>query len=203
MTEEFNTLEEYAKTVKTCIENSIHDHQMAADSKPIVIYATPSIAYAKEQEHFANGTNVGPLITFYQSGISFPPEQMMGAFFRLNIKSDEGNYSIRAPLIAEIKYTVTISALTELQADMFTAQLVMATPPTRPYYTFLKGQYVLIKGDEPRNVGSVEVGENKEKVSKRELTLTIERAYLQYDIKDLSAGTIYPDEYFVNSEVIK
>ena len=200
MTEEFNTLEEYANTIKESLENILHDYEMASDSKIKVLYATAPIAYAKEQEYFANGSNVGPLITFYQSGIEIKKEEQLGAFFMLPVQSKMGNYLLRAPLICNIKYNVTINALTELQADMICSQIMMATPFTRPYYTKLNGQFVLITSDEFTNSGSVEVGENKDKISKREMVLTIDRAYLNYDIQDLSAGTIYPDEFFSSED---
>lgn len=191
MTEDYNLLEEYSNCIKECLEHVTHDHQMATDSKVLVLYATAPIAYAKEQEHFANGSNVGPLITFYQSGIEIPHEQQMGAWKYLPVVRDEGNYMFKAPVICRIKYTVTINALTELQADMLQAQIMQATPFHRPYYTKFNGQFVLIESSEPTNLGSVDAGGNTEKITRRQLTLTIDRAYLYYDIKELNAGTIH------------
>lgn len=199
MTEEFNTFEEYAKCVLECLKISTHDYQMATDSEVKVIYATAPIAYAKEEEHFANGSNVGPLITFYQSGIEIDHGVQMGAWKYLPVRRNEGNYILRAPIICKIKYTVTINALTELQADLLCAQIMQTTPFHRPYYTKLNGQFVLIESSEPTNVSSVEVGENTDKISKRELTLTIDRAYLNYDIKELNAGIISPNK--INEEI--
>ena len=79
MTEEFNTLEEYAKCVYDYLKIVSHDYQMASNDSVRVVYATAPIAYAKEQEHFANGSNVGPLITFYQSGIEVDHSSQMGS----------------------------------------------------------------------------------------------------------------------------
>lgn len=194
MTEEYNKLEEYANCVQDCLKNSVHDFQLAADTPVTVIYATAPIAYAKEQEHFGNGGNIGPLITFYQSGIEVPPEQMMGQWKRLPVQRSSGNYLLRAPVIATIKYTVTISALTEAEADLLCLQIMQSTPKNRPYYTKLNGQFVTIWSDEFNNVGSVDVGENKDKFSQREITLTIPRAYLDYDIKELNVGMITHEE---------
>lgn len=192
MTEEFNTLEEYANCIQECLKNSTHDFQLALDTPITVIYATAPIAYAKEQEYFGNGGNIGPLITFYQSGIEVPPEEAMGGWKILPVQRKSGNYLLRAPIICRIKYTVTISALTEAQADMLCVQIMQACPFNRPYYTKLNGQFVTIVSDEFTNVGSVDVGENKDKISKREMNLTIKRAYLNYDIKELNAGMIIP-----------
>lgn len=190
MTEDFNTLEEYANCIQECLTNVVHDYQMSDDMAPIVIYATAPIAYAKMQEHFANGNNIGPIITFYQSGIEIDNSVQMGAWKLMPVQRDSGNYLFKAPIICRIKYTVTINALTELQADMLQVQIMQATPFHRPYYTKFNGQFVLIESSEPRNLSSVEVGENKDKVSQRELTLTIDRAYIHYDIKELNAGII-------------
>ena len=192
MTNDFITLEEYALCIKECLENVLHDEQMAVDEIPLVTYATSSIAYAKLQERFANGQNIGPLITFYQSGIDLIQEQQMGAWKWMTVTRDTGNYQMRAPVVCSISYTVTISALTERQADMLQAQIMQATPFHRPYYTKLKGQFVLIETTEVSNLSSVDVGDNKDKVSQRQITLKIDRAYLDYDYKELYAGTISP-----------
>jgi hypothetical protein len=192
MTNDFITLEEYALCIKECLENVLFDHQMADDEKPLVTYATSSIAYAKLQERFANGQNIGPLITFYQSGIDLIQEQQMGAWKWMTVARETGNYQMRAPVICSINYTVTISALTERQADMLQTQIMMATPFHRPYYIKLKGQYVLIQNTEVSNLSSVDVGDNKDRVSQRQIILKIDRAYLDYDYKELYAGTISP-----------
>lgn len=190
MVNEFNALEEYANCIYECLKNITHDYLMAKDSEIRVMYATPSIAYAKWEEYFGNGSNIGPLITFYQSGIEVKDNETMGAWKYLPVVRDEGNYRLRAPVICNIKYTVTISALTETQADLITTQIMTMCPENRPYYTKLNGQFVLIKSSDPTNVGTVDAGENKDKVSQREITLEIERAYLNYDIKELNSGLI-------------
>jgi len=191
---DFNTLEEYALCVQNCLKICSHDDLMAKDSRVIVLYATAPAAYAKMEEHFANGENVGPLITFYQAGIETPADYQMGAWKYLPVVRKQGNYLYRAPIICRIKYNVTVCALTEAQADLLCTQIMQATPFHRPYYTKLNGQFVTIRSDEPHNVGSVEVTEGKDKFSRRELTLTIERAYINYDIKELNAGVIYPSD---------
>ena len=168
MTEEFNTLEEYAKCVYDYLKIVSHDYQMASNDSVRVVYATAPVAYAKEQEHFANGSNVGPLITFYQSGIEVDHSVQMGAWKFLPVQRKEGNYLLRAPIICQIKYTVTINALTELQADLLQAQIMQTSPFHRPYYTKLNGQFVLIESSDYTNVSSVEVGDNADKISKRE-----------------------------------
>ena len=191
MTEDFITLEEYAKCVQKCLTNIIHDYQMAKDEQPIIMYANAPVAYAKTQEHFKNGSNVGPLITFYQSGIEIDKSQQMGGWKNIAVERQQGNYLYRAPIICSINYTVTINALTELQADMLQVQIMQATPFHRPYYDKLNGQFVLIESTDCRNLGTVDTGENKDKIVKREITLKIDRAYLNYDINELNAGTIY------------
>lgn len=193
MLNEYNSLEEYANCVLQCLKNITHDYLMAKDDEIMVMYATPPVAYAKWEEKFGNGGNIGPIITFYQSGIDVKDNETMGAWKYLPVRRSEGNYRLRAPVICSIKYTVTISALTETQADLIITQIMTATPENRPYYSKLNGQFVLIKSSEPTNIGSVDAGENKDKVSQREITLTIERAYLNYDIKELNAGLIQFD----------
>ena len=194
MNSEYIQLEEYAKCVQKCLENVLYDHQMADDEKPRIVYATAPIAYAKIQEHFKNGSNVGPLITFYQSGIEVDHNVQMGAWKIMPVIRSKGNYLFRAPIICRINYTVTINALTELQADLLQVQLMQATPFHRPYYTKFNGQFVLIESTDFRNLGSVDVGENKDKITQREISLFIDRAYLYYDIKELNAGTIGPNK---------
>lgn len=193
MTEDFITLEEYAKCIQKCLVNTLHDNQMAKDERPVVVYANAPIAYAKVQEHFKNGSNVGPLITFYQSGIEVDHSAQMGAWKNIPVVRKEGNYLYRAPIICKINYTVTINALTELQADLLQVQLMQATPFHRPYYDKFNGQFVLIESTDYRNLGTVDVGENKDKIAQREVILTIDRAYINYDIKELNAGSIAPN----------
>lgn len=190
MTDEFNTLEEYAKCVLEYLKNVTHDYQISKDDRVKVVYATSPVAYAKAQENFLNGSNSGPLITFYQSGVEIKKEEQMGGWKVAPITRDEGNYLMRAPIICSIKYTVTINALTEAEADLLQYQIMSTSPFHRPYYTILNGQYVLIESTEFTNLGSVDTGENKDKISQRQITLTIDRAYLHYDIKELNAGII-------------
>lgn len=197
---DFNTLEEYALCVQNCLKICTHDDLMEKENRSLVLYATPPIAYAKMEEIFANGGNVGPLITFYQSGIVIDKGQQMGAWKYIPLIRKEGNYLYRAPIICSIKYTVSIFAMTEAQADLLCMQIMQATPFHRPYYTKLNGQFVLIESDEPTNVGSVEVSENQDKVSRREITLTIDRAYINYDIKELNAGVISPNGEHIEVE---
>ena len=202
MTEEFNTLEEYAKCVYDYLKIVSHDYQTASNDSVRVVYATAPVAYAKEQEHFANGSNVGPLITFYQSGIEVDHSVQMGAWKFLPVQRKEGNYLLRAPIICQIKYTVTINALTELQADLLQAQIMQTSPFHRPYYTKLNGQFVLIESSDYTNVSSVEVGDNADKISKREVTLTIDRAYLNYDIKELNAEGVTEKVVLKNGAIL-
>jgi hypothetical protein len=202
MTNDLITLEEYALCVKKCIENVVCDFQMADDEKPLVVYATAPVAFAKQQERFANGQNVGPLITFYQSGIDLLKEQQMGAWKWISLKRNTGNFQMRAPIICSLDYTVTITALTERQADMLQTQILQATPFHRPYYTKYKGQFVLIETTDISNLSSVDVGDNKDKFSQRQIKLKIDRAYIDYNYKELYAGTIYPSktEFDYNDE---
>ena len=194
---DFNTLEEYALCVQNCLKICTHDDLMEKENRDLVLYATPPMAYAKMEEYFANGENVGPLITFYQSGITVDKGQQMGAWKYIPLVRYEGNYLYRAPIICSIKYTVSIYAMTEAQADLLCMQIMQATPFHRPYYTKLNGQFVLIESSEPTNIGSVEASESKDKISRREMTLTIDRAYINYDIKELNAGTIFPSDEHV------
>ena len=85
------------------------------------------------------------------------------------------------------------------------AQILQTSPFHRPYYTKLNGQFVLIQTTEVSNLSTVEIGENKDKISQRQIILTIDRAYINYDIKELNAGTIYPSdvEFEYNEEDVE
>ena len=89
---------------------------------------------------------------------------------------------MRAPIVAKLDYTVTLFCISESQGDLFTAQIMMGMPFNRPYATMLNGQWVTITASDPENLSSVEAGAETEKISKRQLKVTIDRAYLEYDM---------------------
>lgn len=203
MTDEFNTFLEYATSVKNAIKNVTHDDNMAKDEKVQVLYGTTSMAFAKYKEKILNGEKNGPLITFYLSGCEIDKSAQMGGYKLLNRYFDKETYDLRAPVIVNLKYTVTINCIRESQADLLQSQLMLAMPFNRPYWSTLNGQFVTMVAEEPSNLSSVDVGNEKDKINRRQLIITIERAYIEYPINIKEAKFIEQIGVWLNSEEIK
>lgn len=181
MKDEFVTFEEYALVVKQAIENVTHDYNMGSgEDATKVIYATPPVAFARYSQETINGQSPGPLISFYLEGIEINPESQLGGFKSILL---EKKYKIRSPIIARLKYKVTINAIKESQADLLQAQLVMAMPFNRPYATMLNGQWVTLEAKDFENSSSIEIESDKDKISTRTGSIEIDRAYFEYPVQ--------------------
>lgn len=175
----FKTFEEYSGVVKEALKSILHDSKMGTEDKIDVIYATGPLAFSKYLHKVTNGQNPGPTASFYLSGIDIDPSQQLLGFTKVTL---ENKYIMRAPIVAKLDYTVTLFCISESQGDLFTAQIMMGMPFNRPYATMLNGQWVTITASDPENLSSVEAGAETEKISKRQLKVTIDRAYLEYDM---------------------
>lgn len=179
MKDEYIEFEEYGKVVLDAIKNITHDYNMGdGPDKVQVIYATPPVAFAKFSQETQNGKKPGPLISFYLSSIEVNPEEQMGGYATLLI--NDGKTRIKAPVIAKLTYTVDINAIKESQADLLQSQIMLAMPFNHPYATTLNGQWVCIVSDNFENQTTIELETDKDKVSKRQLSITIKRAYLNH-----------------------
>lgn len=181
MKDEFVTFEEYALSVKQAIENITHDYNMGSEQDVVkVIYATPPVAFARYSQETVNGQDPGPLISFYLEGIEINPESQLGGFKSILL---DKTYKIKAPIVAKLKYKVTINAIKESQADLLQAQLVMAMPFNRPYATKLNGQWVTMEAKDFENSSSIEIETDKDKLSTRTGSIEIDRAYFEYPVQ--------------------
>lgn len=179
---ELQEIETYSLVVKQALEVIMHDNSMSKDDKLDIIYATPSIAFAKYKEKIVNGEKPGPLVTFYLSSMELKRGEQMGGYMFLNVST---GYRMRAPQIYSLKYTVTINCIKESQGDLLQTQILLGMPFNHPYAVKSNSQWVTMTTEDPQNLSSVDAGENKDKISRRQLVITIDRAYLDYDFKSI------------------
>src|SRR5574344_1658602 len=135
----FTTFEQYSECVKKALTDTVHDSKMGSEDKVDVIYATPPLAFAKYKNKIVNGTNPGPTVSFYLSAIDISEGEQMLGWPSVTI---DDRYSFRAPVICKLTYTITMICTNESQADLLSAQVLMAMPFMRPYATKLDGQWV-------------------------------------------------------------
>lgn len=180
MVDEFVTFEEYANAVKKALEGITHDNNMGDVDPVMVIYATPPAAFAKFKGEAVNGQRPGPLISFYLSNIDIEPSEQLGGYYSVWIGKE---YKYKAPIIAKLSYTVIINAIKESQADLLQAQIMMAMPFNRPYATMINGQWATMEAKDGQNLTTVEMETDGDKVSKRQITVEIARAYFDYPIQ--------------------
>lgn len=171
-------IERYSLVVKQAIQNVIHDNSMSKNDKVDTIYATPPIAFAKYSERIVNGEKAGPLVTFYLTSIDLQIDQQMNGYGFLNVSS---GYKIRAPQIYKLTYTATINCIKESQGDLLQTQLLLSMPFNHPYAVKTAGQWATLTASSPQNLSSVDAGNDKDKISRRQVTIEIPRAYLDYD----------------------
>lgn len=182
MENSFELFEDYSLCVKKALETTLSDNTMNDEDTLQVIYGTPPLSFAKYLQYTINGQKPGPLVTFYLSGIDVSKEQSMLGYNKMTI---DNQYVISPPIICSLSYTVTINCINETQGDLLMAQALMTMPFMRPYYTMLDSQYVCMIADDPENLTTVESGDGVEKLARRQYKLTIQRAYLQYPIREI------------------
>ena len=180
MVDEFITFEEYANIVKLALENISHDNNMGEVDPVKVIYATPPAAFAKFKGEVKNGQRPGPLVSFYLANIAIESNDQLGGYASVWV---DKTYKYRAPIVARLTYTVTINAIKESQADLLQSQIIMAMPFNRPYATKINGQWATMEAKDPQNLTTVEIETDGDKVSKRQLSIEIPRAYFDYPIQ--------------------
>lgn len=200
MAQESKEFIEYAETVKNALELITEDKTVAKDEKLMVLYAAPQIAFSKYRKKIFNGEKVGPLMTFYMSGCEIRTDCQLGGYKSLTLYRKDEDYLIRAPLICKLRYTITINCTREEQADVLQTQLMLGMPINRPYYTKLNGQYVTMTAEEPQNLSSVDVGDQKDKIIRRQLTVVIDRAYIEHPANAMSKQTAKTICLTINSE---
>lgn len=200
MVEEFNTLLEYSTCVRDAIKAVTHDDNMAENDRVDTIYATSQSAYSKIVERIVNGNKNGPLITFYISSIEVDKSVQLGGWKLMNLVREEKNYQMRAPVVSKLKYTITINCIKESQADLLQSQIMLAMPFNRPYCTKLNGQWVTMWTEDCRNISTVDVGNDKDKISRREITLLVDRAYLEHPYYEMDRINKDIEVYFVSEE---
>lgn len=179
-TDIFKTFEDYSLVAKKSLENVLHDDNMVRENKPQVIYALPPVAFSQFIQNTQNGEKPGPLVSIYLASISVDNSVQLGGWKKLTYYKN--NFTIRAPIIAELDYRIVINAVKESQADLLLSQIMLAMPFNRPYATMLNGQWVTMVSSNYENDQEPELTE-KDKIIKRECELKIERAYLDYPIQ--------------------
>jgi hypothetical protein len=171
----------YTEVVEQGLKDILSDYNIGKDDGPYVAYGKTPAAFAKFLENIRNGKKVGPLITYTLSSVNINHNQQMLGFGSLRVES--GGYIIqRPPLIATLDYTIEINALTEEEANIFSIELLMKAPFARPYATMRDGQWVTFTIEEPNGKSEVE---NEDMVFKKTLKLNIQRAYLDYTMKEI------------------
>lgn len=180
MIDDYKVFEDYALVVKKALENILHDDNMAREDVVKVIYATPSVAFAKFIQDTQNGQKPGPLVSFTLSGIDIDNSIQMGGWKTLLVANE---YRLRAPVIARLRFKVTINAIKEAQADLFTSQIILSMPFHRPYATMLNGQWVTMVSSDFSNETEAEISDGSDKVVKRDCEIEVERAYFDHPIQ--------------------
>ena len=176
----------YTEVVDQSLKEILSDYNIGKDDGPLVTYGKTPAAFAKFLENIKNGKQVGPLITYSLSGINIDHRQQMLGYGSLRVES--GGYKIqRAPLVATLDYTIEINALTEEQANIFSLEMLMKAPFSGPYATMRDGQWITFTIEEPNGKSEVE---NEDMVFKKTLKLNIQRAYLDYTLKELHDNII-------------
>lgn len=183
----YKVFEDYAMVVKKSLENILHDDNMAREDKVQIIYSTPPVAFAKFIQNTQNGQKPGPLVSFHLSGIAIEESQQLGGWATLMVNNE---YRMRAPVVAKLKFEVTINAIKESQADLLNSQIILSMPFNRPYATMLNGQWVTLVASDFSNETESEISDGNDKTVKRTCEIEIDRAYFDHPIQ-------------VNSSVIK
>ena len=196
MIEQENELTQYALVIKQALENILNDTTVSEESRISVLYATPSIAYAKEKANIENGEKAGPLVSFYMKEMEEADGEQMLGFAIQNLST---MYTIRTPIIYRLHYSVRISALNEIEADNLQRKLILSLRSNHEYSVKAEignsVQWVCMSCKNPTNESSVEPGESAERISARTLEIVIRRAYIQPDCYEIQ-------EDFLNGKII-
>lgn len=179
---QYKLFEDYSLGIKKAIENSVFLEHSRKEDKVDVVYATPPIAFAKFLHGIKNGQQPGANVNFYLEGIEYAQTENLLGF---NRTIHNGAY-IRPPQIFRLTYKAYVFCNNEIDGDILVSQMLMGMPFNRPYVFTINNQYATVYASEPTNETVVEAGEGKDKISRRSVKITIHRAYLDYDIREIS-----------------
>lgn len=194
-----NLFRDYSEIVLRFLKETLIEKNAEGKDEGIVGYATPQLAYVKYLYEIKNGSVNFPLFSFYLKNIELTQNQQMGRFS--SIKTYEGKNCIDmiSPLIYSLYYEVHIGVNLESQGDYYQAKLLLAAPQNRNYWAMLEGQYVCLETSNPQNLTTIETPDSTEKISRRSVDLKINRAYLNYPVKESDVNQI--NEIIINSTI--
>ena len=180
MVDEFSTFEDYALVLKKSLEKICHDDNMADVDKIQIIYADPPVAFAKFKQITQNGQKPGPLVSFNLESLEINNDEQLGGW--KSFVNSAGTI-VKAPVVAKLKYKVTINAIKESQADLISSQIMLAMPFNRPYATMLDGQWVTMTAEGFNIETNLEINDGEDKIVKRSCEIEIPRAYFNHPIQ--------------------
>lgn len=179
---QYKLFEEYSLGIKKALEQTVYLAHSREEDKVDVVYATPPVAFAKYLHTVKNGQQPGANVNFFLEGLEYGTNENLLGFNKLLVN---GAY-IRPPQIYKLTYKAYVFCNNESDGDMIISQILMGMPFNRPYVFIINNQYATVVAKDPQNETVAEAGEGKDKISRRSVNIIIQRAYLDYEIKEVS-----------------
>lgn len=178
---QYSLFEEYSLGIKRGLEKTVCLEHNREEDKVDVVYATPPLAFAKYLHSLKNGTQPGPNVNFYLESIEYGQNENLLGFN----KSMIGGAYVKPPQVYKLTYKAFIFCNNETDGDILLSQILMNMPFNRPYVFKVNNQWATVYANNPANETVVEAGDGKDKVSRRSVSITVHRAYLDYPIVEI------------------
>lgn len=200
---EYSLFVNYGRKTREFLNQVFYLYRLPKEKNVLIEYASPPRAFVKFLVPIYNGGNMNPTITFYLESPEYVDnENHLGFVYEKKIVNEKIKM-VPAPLIFKLNYKITIYAATQIDADRLSYQILAYARKNRKASSKIDGQWVEWFAHSLADEGTSDPG-LEDRVARRNLILTIPRAYLPVDfdmsemIKNVQVSTMLEDE--INAE---
>ena len=192
---EFFLFREYTRAVRDWLLENTHLSTYPKDENVTVAFMTPERAFAEYMYPVVNGESVSPNINFYLSSMEYLENENHLGFVKeyKDFEDDNMKKELKAPLVYSLTYSCTIYTRNMPEMDVLLYQILSKTSMNRKAVIFVDGQWGEIRASDPTNDTSLEPGERQDILHRWSLDLTIPRAYLPMEYREVSKITGTPE----------
>ena len=179
---QYYLFKEYARAVKSFLEQVLYLKRFSRDDQPNIFYSTPRKAWAKHIQPIVNGFSETPICTFYLNNMAPKQGETMGGWVFVkedhpDTPDDDYRYSW-APSIWRLDFKTTLWAKTMADMDTMLSQILIYTQSPKLWSCMVDGAWCEIGTESVAIEDEMEPGDAKDKVVRRSLNTYVRRAYL-------------------------
>lgn len=184
---EFFLFRNYTIALRNWLRENVYLSTYPDDDNVTVAFMTPERAFAKYIYPTINGATTSPNINFYLESQEYTEGQNnLGFVKEYNVDLDKRTAKeLRPPLVYTLTYSCTIYTRNLPEMDVILYQILSNTHKNAKAVIKVDGQWGEIHSGDPTNETNLEPAEVQDIIHRFSLNLTIPRAYLPLDRKQV------------------